>query len=83
MKRTGIIRRVDALGRIVIPMEVRKNFNIAPLDELEIYIREDSIVLKKPENACTFCSGYDGRMKMEQYRGQNVCERCWDEIRGK
>lgn len=47
MKTTGIIRRIDDLGRIVIPKEIRRNLRIKNGDTLEIFVNEDSVVLKK------------------------------------
>lgn len=47
MKSTGIIRKVDELGRVVIPIELRRSLGIEEKDELEIYVEEDKIVLKK------------------------------------
>lgn len=54
MKSTGIIRKVDELGRVVIPVEIRRTLNIEEKDALEIYVENDSIILKKhqPENVC-------------------------------
>ena len=55
MKATGIIRRVDELGRVVIPIEIRNQFNIVEKDPIEIYVDGSSIVLKKYEPNCVFC----------------------------
>ena len=55
MKSTGIIRRVDELGRVVIPIEIRNQFNIAEKDPIEIYVDGSSIILKKFEPNCIFC----------------------------
>ena len=55
MKNTGIIRRADELGRIVIPMEIRNRFNIKEKDPMEIYVDSNSIILKKYEPNCLFC----------------------------
>ena len=55
MKSTGIIRRVDELGRVVIPMEIRNQFNIVEKDPIEIYVEGSCIVLKKYEPNCIFC----------------------------
>ncbi|QQK78519.1 AbrB/MazE/SpoVT family DNA-binding domain-containing protein [Salicibibacter cibi] len=54
MKSTGIVRKVDELGRIVIPMELRKSMEIANRDPMEIYVSEDQIILKKyqPSQTC-------------------------------
>ena len=55
MKSTGIVRKVDELGRIVIPREIRNKFEIAEKDPLEIYVDGTSIILKKYEPNCIFC----------------------------
>ena len=47
MKNTGVVRRLDELGRITLPMELRKVFNIEERDSLEIYVEDDKIILKK------------------------------------
>ena len=73
MKSTGIIRKVDDLGRIVLPIELRRTLDIAERDELEIFMEDDRIVLKKYEPACVFCSSEQG---LVSYRGKNVCQEC-------
>ena len=55
MKSTGIVRKVDELGRIVLPIELRRTLDIAERDELEIYLDDDKVVLKKYEPSCIFC----------------------------
>ena len=73
MKSTGIIRKVDDLGRIVLPIELRRTLDIAERDELEIYMESDHIVLKKYEPACVFCAS---DRKLISYNGKNVCREC-------
>ena len=73
MKSTGIIRRVDDLGRIVLPIELRRTLDIAERDELEIFMENDRIVLQKYEPACIFCSSARG---LNSFRGKNVCADC-------
>jgi len=69
MKSTGIVRKVDELGRIVIPIELRKNLNINIKDSLEIFISNDKIVLKKYEPSDIFT----GEMKeLIEYKGKKV-----------
>ena len=55
MKSTGIVRKVDELGRIVLPIELRRTLDIAEKDALEIYVDGNSVVLKKYQPACVFC----------------------------
>ena len=56
MKSTGIVRKVDELGRIVLPIELRRTLDIAERDELEIYLDDDKVILKKYEPSCIFCN---------------------------
>ena len=73
MKNTGIVRRIDELGRIVIPMELRNKLEIKEKDELEIYVEGSGIVLKKYQPDCIFC----GRTKhLVDYDDKKVCEKC-------
>jgi len=73
MKSTGIIRKVDDLGRIVLPIELRRTLDIAERDELEIYMENDRIILQKFEPACLFCGSSRGLIS---YRRKNVCQEC-------
>jgi len=73
MKSTGIIRKVDDLGRIVLPIELRRTLDIAERDELEIFTEDDRIVLRKYEPSCIFC-GSD--KSLVSYQGKNVCREC-------
>ncbi len=73
MKSTGIIRKVDDLGRIVLPIELRRTLDIAERDELEIYMESDRIILQKFEAACVFCGSSKG---LVTFRGKNICQEC-------
>lgn len=73
MKSTGIVRRVDELGRIVLPIELRRTFNIAEKDALEIYVENNTIILKKYEPACIFCGN---AKEVFSFNGKNVCPTC-------
>ena len=73
MKSTGIIRKVDDLGRIVLPIELRRVLDISERDELEIYMENDRIILQKFEPACLFCSS---SRSLVSYRRKNVCQEC-------
>ena len=55
MKSTGIVRKVDELGRIVLPIELRRTMGIDVKDALEIYVEGDTIMLRKYEPSCVFC----------------------------
>ncbi len=78
MKSTGIVRKVDELGRIVIPIELRRTLNIEIKDALEIFVDGDYIMLKKYEPACVFC----GQAKeTTSFKGKNVCSECIKELK--
>lgn len=73
MKATGIVRPVDALGRVVIPVELRRNLQIKTDDALEIFVDGQYIMLKKYEPSCVFCGSMDD---IHQIHGKNVCAKC-------
>ena len=73
MKSTGIVRKVDELGRVVIPIELRRTMGIEIKDPLEIYVDGEQIVLMKYAPACTFCGNAD---HIKEHMGKNVCEKC-------
>lgn len=79
MKSTGIVRRVDELGRIVIPIELRRTLDIKEKDSLEIFTDGNQIILKKYNPACIFCGeAHD----VVSYKGKNVCKLCLEEMGG-
>ncbi|NLZ46913.1 MAG: AbrB/MazE/SpoVT family DNA-binding domain-containing protein [Clostridiales bacterium] len=80
MKSTGIVRKIDELGRIVLPIELRRNFDIKIKDSIEIYTDDDMIVLKKFQRSCAFCR--DGEDLVE-YKGKNICTSCLNELKKK
>lgn len=73
MKSTGIVRKVDELGRIVLPVELRRTLGIAEKDPLEIFVEGDTIVLHKYQPTCVFCDETSG---IVSYKGKNVCPSC-------
>ena len=78
MKSTGIVRKVDELGRIVLPIELRRTLDIEVKDSLEIYVDGSQIILKKYEPACIFC----GNAKdVQNIHGKNICRTCLDELK--
>ena len=77
MKSTGIVRKVDEQGRIVLPIELRKTFGIDDKDSVEIYTDGDLIILKKHEPACVFCG--EARDTVS-FKGKNVCKNCIKEM---
>ena len=77
MKSTGIIRRVDELGRIVIPIELRNNLKIAIKDPVEIYSDGNTIVLKRHEDTCVFCGS---SKNLVPFKDKLVCQKCSENI---
>ena len=79
MKSTGIVRNIDSLGRIVLPIELRRTLNIdaSKGDPIEIYMEGNSIVLRKHEPHCVFCGS---SKKVTSFKGRNVCENCRKEL---
>ena len=78
MKSTGIVRKVDELGRIVLPIEMRRTLDIAEKDALEIYVEGSSVILKKYKPSCIFC---DGTKDIEVFKGKNICPKCLRELK--
>lgn len=77
MKSTGIIRRVDELGRIVLPISLRNRFEITEKDPLEIFIEGSSIILRKYEPFCVFC---DDTKNLIDFQGKLVCKKCINKL---
>ena len=73
MKSTGITRPVDALGRVVIPMEIRETFDIKTKDILDIYVEGDKIILRKHGESCVFC---DSQEDVINFEGKKICKNC-------
>ena len=78
LKSTGIVRKVDELGRIVLPVELRRTLDINERDALEIYVDGTSIVLKKYRPTCVFC---DSTRDLRVFKGKNVCPKCLKELK--
>lgn len=78
MKSTGIVRKVDELGRIVLPIELRRTLDISEKDSLEIYVDGNTIILRKYEPSCIFC----GNSKdVFVFKGRNICPACMEELK--
>lgn len=78
MKSTGVVRRVDNLGRVVFPIELRRALDIKERDAMEIYTEGEQIILKKYEPACVFC----GEAKdVTNFKGKNICKSCLKDLR--
>ncbi len=80
MKATGIARPVDPLGRVVIPVELRRSLGIKTDDLLEVFVEGEYIMLKKNDPACVICGSTEN---VTEVRGKNVCEACIEEIKNK
>jgi len=78
MKSTGIVRRTDNLGRLVIPKEIRKNFGIDAHHDIEIYVEGQTIIVCKVQNKCVFCDVDEG---LQAFSGKLVCSACSANIR--
>jgi transcriptional pleiotropic regulator of transition state genes len=78
MKSTGIVRKVDELGRIVIPIELRRTLDIEIKDPLAIYVDGDQIILMKYSPSCIFCG--DAR-DIINFKGKNICKNCLEKIK--
>ena len=80
MKATGIVRKLDELGRITLPIELRRTLNIDIKDPLEIFVEGEAIILKKYEPSCIFC----GNAKdVVNYKEKNICKSCLKELKVK
>lgn len=80
IKSTGIVRRVDELGRVVLPIELRRTLDIGEKDALEIYVDGEKIILRKYEPDCVFCGS---ALDVHNYRGKNVCKTCLEDMGAK
>jgi len=78
MKSTGIVRKVDELGRVVLPIELRRTLQINKSDPLEIYVDGEKIVLKKYQPACIFCGSADNIIT---FREKNICSDCLEAMK--
>lgn len=78
MKATGIIRRVDELGRIVIPRELCRAYGISKSTQLEILTEDDTVILRKYVVGCVFCGS---TKEVEQHKGKPICRECMEGLR--
>ncbi len=77
MRSTGIIRSLDALGRVVLPIELRRALGLGEHDRVEIFTEEGQIILRKYEPNCCFCGGSRG---LRSYRDKLVCAKCIEKL---
>lgn len=78
MKATGIVRKLDVLGRIVIPKELRTTLDLNETDPIEIFVEGNDIILRKYQPACIFCND---ATDIFQYGGKNICKECLAKIK--
>lgn len=79
MKNSGIIRNIDSLGRMSIPISFRRSLHIEPGDSLEIHLDEDCIILRKyTEKSCIFCGATED---LQKFKGKDVCASCLRELK--
>lgn len=78
MKSLGIVRKIDELGRIVLPVELRRKFDIDVKDSLEIYTDGNCIILKKYEPSCIFCNNSEN---IFDFGGKTICRSCADKLK--
>lgn len=77
-KDTGIIREIDKLGRIVLPIELRRTMELESGDAVEIYVEGSSVILKKYRPSCIFCGSSE---EVISYKDKNICSACLDELK--
>lgn len=73
MKATGIVRRIDDLGRVVIPIELRRTLGVEEKDPMEIYVQEDMVIFKKFQPGCVFCGNVE---EVRTHQGKAICTNC-------
>ncbi len=77
MKSVGMVRQLDEVGRIVLPKELRRTFEIDNKDSLEIYVEGDKIILRKYEPGCLFCGSADD---VVTYEDRRICKACIEKM---
>lgn len=73
MEATGMVRKIDSLGRIALPAQLRKKLEVKARDELEIFVDGDHIILQGYKPACIFCGGLAG---VSLFKNKTVCKKC-------
>jgi transcriptional pleiotropic regulator of transition state genes len=80
MKKTFRVRKIDNLGRVVIPMDIRKSLEIKDWDDLRIFLEEDRIILTKAHDYCIFCGSEEN---LTSFHDRSVCSSCLSELKNK
>ena len=78
MKSTGMVRKVDELGRIVLPISIRQNMGIEARDSVEIFTDENRIILQKYQSSCIFCNNADDLL---YFNDQRICRECLENLK--
>lgn len=78
MRSTGVVRKVDELGRIVLPIELRRTLDIKEGEPLEIYVDGEEIILKKYQPGCIFCGTANDVIN---FKGKKICKKCLKEMK--
>ncbi|MBR5313892.1 MAG: AbrB family transcriptional regulator [Clostridia bacterium] len=78
MKSTGIVRKIDSVGRFVVPIELRTTLDLGTNDSIEIFTDEDKVILKQYQPACIFCGNADN---VTYFKGKLICKDCLEELK--
>ena len=78
MKSTGVVRKLDELGRVVIPVEQRRGLDISVHDPVEINVEDGRIVIRKYHNVCVFCGG---TKELTPFREKLICKKCMNDLK--
>lgn len=78
MRSLGMVRRIDELGRIVLPIEIRRMMELNPGEGVEIFSEKNRVILQKYSPACIFCGEAD---EIISYKDKKICRKCYEELR--
>lgn len=79
MRSTGIVRKIDELGRVVMPIELRRSLDISEGNSLEIFTENEDIILRKYEPGCIFCGD---SLNVKNFKGKTICTKCLKAMKG-
>ncbi|MEB3102444.1 AbrB/MazE/SpoVT family DNA-binding domain-containing protein [Ferviditalea candida] len=78
MKPVGVVRKVDQLGRIVLPKSLRRRYQMNEGDPVEILVQGDHIILERYKPKCVFCSSMDS---VVEFKNRHICSPCMEDMR--
>lgn len=81
MKSLGIVRRIDCLGRVTLPKELRDIKGLPEGTQMEVFVEGDMIVLKKYHPGCIFCGSIDDSFDADTFKGKDICGKCKEDLR--